>query len=58
MAKNFPDFGAKPLQPSDLKAMYIPVWFIDGEASAMVTCLGEEVRGVEIVQMGHSLTPA
>jgi hypothetical protein len=42
--------GLKPLQPDDFKAVYIPVWFIDGEVTGNVTKSGTEVRGVDTVQ--------
>jgi len=58
MAEHLPDFESKPSQPNDLKAMYIPVWFIDGEATGRMTCLDVEVRGVEFVQRGPGLMHA
>ena len=45
-------FGFKPLQPSYAKAIYIPVWFIDGEVSGNVTKSGAEVREVELCDQG------
>ena len=42
--KNFlPDFESKPLRPTEAKAMYIPVWFIDGEVTGKMTASGTEV---------------
>jgi len=58
VAEHFPDFESKPLQPNDLKAMYIPVWFIDGEATGKMTCLDVEVREARTIQRGSGLTPA
>jgi len=58
MTKYFPDFGSWPPPPNDLKAMYIPAWFIDGEATGMVTSLEVKVCRVEFVRGGHGLTPA
>ena len=57
MTKYFPDFGSWPSQPNDLKAMYIPAWFIDGEATGMGTSLELEVRTVDIVQGGRGFIP-
>jgi len=51
MAKYLPDFRSEPLKPNDLKAVYIPVWFIDGEVTGKMTKSGAEVRAVRIVQM-------
>jgi len=51
MAKYLP-FRSKPLQPSDVKAVYVPVWFIDGEVAGNVTKSGVEVRGVELCDQG------
>ena len=53
MAKYLPDFRSEPLQPNDLKAVYIPVWFIDGEVTGKMTKSGAEVRAVGIVQMRY-----
>ena len=47
VAKYLPDFRSEPLQPDDLKAVYIPVWFIDGEVTGNMTKSGTEVRGSE-----------
>ena len=49
MAKYLPGFRSEPLQPDDLKAVYIPVWFIDGEVTGKMTKSGTEVRAAEIV---------
>ena len=51
VAKYLPNFRSEPLQPNDLKAVYIPVWFIDGEVTGNMTKSGTEVRAVEIVQL-------
>ena len=51
MAKYLP-FRSKPLQPSDARAIYVPVWFIDGEVSGNITKSGVEVRGVESCDQG------
>jgi len=53
LAKYFPDLKSEPLRPDDLKAVYIPVWFIDGEVTGNVTKSGTEVRGVEMVQRAY-----
>ena len=58
MAKHFPYLESKPLQPNDLKAMYIPVWFIDGEVTGETNCFDIEVRRIEIVQRGRGLMSA
>jgi hypothetical protein len=50
LAKYLPDFRFEPLQPDDFKAVYIPVWFVDGEVTGNVTKSGTEVRGVDTVQ--------
>jgi len=55
MAKYLP-FRSNPLQPSDVKAVYMPVWFIDGEIAGKVTKPGTEVRGVENVRSGYGFT--
>ena len=52
MAKYLPNFRTEPLQPNDLKAVYIPVWFIDGEVTGKMTKSDTEVRALEIVQVG------
>ena len=53
MAKYLPDFRSRPLQPNDLKAVYIPVWFIDGEVTGKMTKSGAEVWAVGTVQMRY-----
>ena len=53
LAKYLPGFSSEPLQPDDFKAVYIPVWFIDGEIVGNMTKSGTEVRRVEIVQRGQ-----
>ena len=53
LAKYLPDFRSEPLQPDDFKAVYIPVWFIDGEVSGKMTKTDNEVRGAETVQRGY-----
>lgn len=50
LAKYFPEFKSEPLQPDGFMAVYIPVWFVDGEVTGNITKLGTEVRGVETVQ--------
>ena len=47
MAKYLP-FRSKPLRPSDVKAVYVPVWFIDGEVAGNVTKSGVKVRGAKL----------
>jgi len=54
LAKYFPEFKSEPLQPDDFMAVYIPVWFVDGEVTGNITKLGSEVRGVETVQRVNS----
>lgn len=51
LAKYLPDSRSEPLQPDDLRAVYIPVWFIDGEVTGKLTksSTGAKVR-VEMVQ--------
>lgn len=44
LAKYLPASGFKSMQPDDLRAVYIPVWFIDGEATGVVSKSGTEVR--------------
>jgi hypothetical protein len=56
LAKYLPEFRSQPLQPDDFKAVYIPVWFIDGEAIGKMTKSGTEVRGVEMVRRGYGFT--
>ena len=57
LAKYLPNFRSEPLQPDDLKAVYIPVWFIDGEATGKLSKSGKkEVRGVETARRGYSFT--
>ena len=51
--KFLPDFESGPLQPTETKAMYLPVWFIDGEVTGKVIKSGTEVRGVEVVRTGY-----
>ena len=51
MAKYLP-FRSKPLRPNDVKAVYVPLWFIDGEIAGNVTRSGAEVRGVEFCDKG------
>lgn len=43
-AKYLQGFGFEPMQPDDLRAVYIPVWFIDGEVTGTVNHSGTEVR--------------
>lgn len=50
LAKYFPESKSEPLQPDDFMAVYIPVWFVDGEVTGNITKLGTEVRGVGTVQ--------
>jgi len=50
LAKYLPDSKSEPLQPDDFKAVYIPVWFLDGEVMVNMTKSGTEVRGAEMVQ--------
>ncbi|KAF9646466.1 hypothetical protein BDM02DRAFT_3188811 [Thelephora ganbajun] len=50
LARYLPAFGSEPLQPDDFKAVYIPVWFIDGEVMVNMTNAGTEVPA-----MIHSL---
>ena len=45
-------FRSKPLQPSEVEAIYVPVWFIDGEVAGNVTKFGAEVRGVTLCDQG------
>jgi len=56
LAKYLPDFRIEPLQPDDLKAVYIPVWFVDGEVMGKMIKSGTEVREVEMVQRGYGFT--
>ena len=56
MAKYYPGPGTRPQQPSDVKAMYVPVWFIDGEVTGKVTKSGTKVRKVEIARAGYCFT--
>ena len=44
LAKYLPDFRSEPLQPDDFRAVYIPVWFIDGEVTGKMIKPGIEVR--------------
>ena len=44
LAKYLPGLGFEPRQPDDLRAVYIPVWFIDGEVTGIVNNSGTEVR--------------
>lgn len=53
LAKYLPNSRSEPLQPDDFKAVYIPVWFIDGEVTGNITKSGSEVRSVETMQSGH-----
>ncbi|KAF9787372.1 hypothetical protein BJ322DRAFT_1054993 [Thelephora terrestris] len=43
LAKYLPGFGFEPPQPDDVRAAYIPVWFIDGEATGTINKSGTEV---------------
>jgi hypothetical protein len=56
LAKYLPEFRSEPLQPDDLKAVYIPVWFLDGEITGKMTKSGTEVRGVETIRRGYRFT--
>ena len=56
MAKYYPGPGTRPQQPSDVKAMYVPVWFIDGEVTGKVTKSGTKVRKVGTVQTAYHFT--
>jgi len=56
LTKYLPDFRTEPPQPDDLLAIYIPVWFVDGEVMGRVTMSGTEVREVEMVQRGYGFT--
>ena len=47
LAKYLPDFRNEPLQPDDLKAVYTPVWFVDGEVMGKMIKSGNEVREVK-----------
>ena len=49
LAKYLPNSRSEPLQPDDFKAVYIPVWFVDGEVTGNITKSGSEVRGAEMV---------
>ena len=52
MAKQYPGPGTRPQQPS-VKAMYVPLWFIDGEVTGkMIMSDDAEVRAMEIAQSG------
>lgn len=53
MAKYLP-FRSGSLRPNDVKAVYVPVWFIDGEIEGNVIRSGAEVRGVETGRPGYS----
>ena len=53
LARYLPTFRSEPLQPDDFKAVYIPVWFMDGEVTGNITKSDTEVRGVETVQKGY-----
>ena len=53
LAKYLPNSRSEPLQPDDFKAVYIPVWFIDGEVTGNITKSGTEVREVETVQSAY-----
>ena len=44
LAKYLPGSELEPLPPDDLLAVYIPVWFIDGEATGTINKSGTEVR--------------
>jgi len=58
VAEHFPDLESKPLQPNDLEAMYMPVWFINDEATGKVTCLDVEAHEAHtVIQRGSGLTP-
>jgi len=50
LTKYLPDFKSEPPQPDDLLAIYIPVWFVDGEVTGRVTMSGDEVREMVMVQ--------
>ena len=49
LAKYLPEFRSEPLQPNDFKAVYIPVWFIDGEVAGKLIKSDKKVR-VKVVQ--------
>ena len=44
LAKYLPGFGSEPMQPEDLRAVYVPVWFVDGEVTGTVKNPSAEVR--------------
>lgn len=54
LAKYLPWLGFEPLQPDDLQAVYMPVWFIDGEITGTITRSGIKVCGVWTVWLGSS----
>ena len=43
LGKYLARLGFEPIQPDDLRAVYIPVWFIDAEVSGIVRHSGVEV---------------
>ena len=43
LSKYLVGLGFEPVQPDDLRAVYIPVWFIDGEVTGTVKHSGIEV---------------
>ena len=53
MEKSDPGPGTRPRPPSEIKAMYAPAWFIDGEVTGRVIKSGTEVRVVEAMQAGY-----
>jgi len=42
LAKHLPGLGFQPLQPDGLQAVYMPVWFIDGEVTGTINKSGSK----------------
>jgi hypothetical protein len=44
LAKYLPDFGFEALEPDHLMAVYLPVWFVDGEVTGTMIKSAFQVR--------------